>query len=786
MAMPAWAEGDAAPSAITELPTITVTSTKRTERIQDLPQSVSAIDADQLAEHHVADYADITRVVPGIALGAGAGPGLDTLEMRGVSSTSGSATVGIYVDEVSVTVKNTYDGQVQPKLLDLERVEVLRGPQGTLFGASSLGGTLRFITKQPDVKQVSGSAGTDISVTQHGGLNNDEFAVLNVPLVTDTLALRISADFTRESGFIDHLQPTPNGAGPGGSVLTLATNDTTGAVLQKGVNDVLTSAIRMQAKYAGPAGLTITPAVFVQKVDQADSSIFYPSIGVYEQDKRVAEPGKDLLTVPTLTIHKPLGDIDVTSVTGYFRRDFQRTTDGTYYNSGIFANTVLAPNVPATPLQAYQTQTVIGFLPAPVYYDTTTDQFSQELRFDSHNGSVAGVPFDWIAGVYYSNLRQSHTEFDYMPGLQASFQQIYGYSIDSSAVGAANFPGVSYAGDNVYGTLVTSSERQIAPFGQADVHLTKDLKASLGMRYVRARTSFTSVSQGYYAFGLPSPTGGDASYSSGSPRVALDYALDANHNVYANVAKGFRLGGPTGPVPPYGPGGPCNADYDSLGLRSAPLQYDSDSLWNYELGSKGRYFGNVLQVNVAAYAIQWKNVQQTVNLPTCGYNFTANVGDANTFGTELETRAAVTPALTLGLNAGTTHAYITRSSNPENAPVGQELLNVPNLTATFTMDYDTAIADDTNGFLRLDAPWVGHSHAYYDVPLNVGVPVHEAPGYAILNLNAGIQRKSVQVALYAKNVLNNHKVIQFPSVNTVQEGYTVRPRTIGLTINWQP
>jgi iron complex outermembrane receptor protein len=152
---------------------------------------VSAISSQQLIEHHVADYDDITRTVPGISFQAGAGPGLDNIEIRGVSSTSGSATVGIYIDEVSVTVKNTFDGAVQPKLFDLDRIEVLRGPQGTLYGASSMGGTIRFITKQPDLNSFSATVSTDLSDTHHGGFNHDEYGILNVPVVDGVFALAL-------------------------------------------------------------------------------------------------------------------------------------------------------------------------------------------------------------------------------------------------------------------------------------------------------------------------------------------------------------------------------------------------------------------------------------------------------------------------------------------------------------------------------------------------------------------------------------------------------------------
>ncbi|HUE09339.1 MAG TPA: TonB-dependent receptor, partial [Steroidobacteraceae bacterium] len=176
-------DGESAPN---ELQEIIVTAQKRTEDIKNIPFSVSAISGAELAEHHVADYDDITRTVPGIGFQAGPGPGLDNIEIRGVSSTSGSATVGIYIDEISVTVSNSlYDGAVQPKLFDLERIEVLRGPQGTLYGASSMGGTIRFITKQPDLNSFSATVSTDLSGTHHGGFNNDEYGILNIPVIDD-------------------------------------------------------------------------------------------------------------------------------------------------------------------------------------------------------------------------------------------------------------------------------------------------------------------------------------------------------------------------------------------------------------------------------------------------------------------------------------------------------------------------------------------------------------------------------------------------------------------------
>ncbi len=780
------ASADAAAGAPNELAEITVTAQKRTEDIKDIPLSVSAIGGDELAGHHIADYDDITRTVPSVSFQAGAGPGLENIEIRGVSSTAGSATVGIYIDEVSITVKNDVDGAIQPKLFDLDRVEVLRGPQGTLYGASSMGGTIRFITRQPDLEDFSIEGSTDLSTTHHGGFNNDEYAVVNLPVVAGVFALRVGADVSYQSGFIDHYVPEPTGAGPNGTVLLLNTNDSTGELGRAGVNGIRTDVIRVSGKYLGADDLTITPAFLWQRVEQDDSSIFYPSIGLYDQDKRVAEPGKDDLSVPSLTIVKNFGWADLTSVTSFFERDFNRVADGTYYNSNVFANDVVLSSVPQTAATTYQTETILGFLASPVYYKTTTSQFSQELRLSSNKQDIAGVPISWTAGLYFANLHLAHTDDEFIPGLQADFQQIYGYGIGSSQSGVS-IPGVSYANDLIYLGHQHESERQLAPFGELGIEITPGLKAAFGLRYVSAKSGFDFTSGGYFAYGLPNPYSNTQKFSATTPKFSLDYAVDESTNVYVSVAKGFRLGGPTGPDPVYQPNGPsgaagpCDPDYQTLGIKGAPLDYQSDSLWSYELGSKGRYFGNTLSVNAAVYAIDWTGIQQTVNLPTCGFGFTTNAGDAKSYGTELEVRARATSNLTLGLNAGTTHAYITSTADPGIFGVGEDVLNVPKFTITPSVDFDQPFAGNTL-FARADFPYTGQSHAYYN---SSTVEYHYSPAYGLLNLNVGFTHDRLTVGLYAKNALDSHKIIQYPSVNTVQEAFTVRPFTVGLTASFK-
>jgi len=804
-------EGSEAQQSTSQLQEIIVTAQKRAGDIKDIPFSVSAIGAAELAEHHVADYDDIARTVPGLGFTAGPGPGLDNIEIRGVSSLSGSATVGIYIDEVPVTVNNSqYDGAVQPKLFDLDRVEVLRGPQGTLFGASSMGGTIRFITKQPDLDNFSATVSTDLSDTHHGGFNNDEYGILNVPVIDGVFALRLGVDLANESGYIDHYVPTANGAAPGNSVLLPGITDNTGVLGERGVNDVRTQVVRLTGKIAAPDEWTITPALLWQRTAASDTNVFYPDLGLYDQDKRVKEPYADDVTVPSLTINKSFGWADFIAISSYFKRDFRRQTDGTLYNSNILANSFIAggfengfyttpPTPAATQQQLYATETQLGFLSSPAGYDARTAQFSEEMRLSSKTSHIGGIPVTWTAGVYYADQRRRFLDDEYIPGLQATFERIFGYPIGSNASilgptyypAGAGFPAESFANDLIYFGHMSPDQKQIAPFGEATVDITASLKGTIGLRYVSAKSTETVNSGGFYSYGLPAAYVDDSKYHATTPRFSLEYALNESTNLYTTIGKGFRLGGPTGPVPAFQPNGPppatagpCDADYGNYHLTAAPKGYDSDWLWSYEVGSKGRYFDNRLSIDTAIYAIDWSHIQQTINLPTCGFYFTANIGDAKVYGSELEIRTLVASGLTLSLNAGSSHAYLSSVSALGSGiayPV-EAVLGVPVYTVTPSVDYDIPISDRTTLFVRADFPYTGRSRGYFD---SSGLPHVFQPGYGVGNLNMGIMRDKLTVGLYAKNLANLSNVIQYPSVNSVQQGYTVRPLTFGITATFQ-
>jgi outer membrane receptor protein involved in Fe transport len=314
--------------------------------------------------------------------------------------------------------------------------------------------------------------------------------------------------------------------------------------------------------------------------------------------------------------------------------------------------------------------------------------------------------------------------------------------------------------------------------------VTPKLKVGLGVRYVAARTTDEVNSAGFYAFGLPVTFNNSETFRATTPKVSVVYDVSDTSSAYLTAAKGFRLGGPTGPVPANVPGGVCDSDYVTLGIKTPPTEFQSDSLWSYELGSKGRYADNRLSVNAAVYIIDWNNIQQTVGLPTCGFGFTTNVGNARILGSEWEVRALVTPSLTLALNAGTTHAYITSVESVAShiVSIGESILNVPKYTITPNVDYETRISSSAVIFVAADAPFTGRSRAYFATS---GLANQFSPGYGIVNLNVGFARESLKVGFYAKNLLNRKTIIQYPSVLSVPEGYTVRPLTSGITFAMQ-
>jgi len=746
-----------------QIQSVVVTAQKRKEDVNKVPISVSVVGGEDLAAKHIAGLEDVTRNVPNISFSGGTqgnGPGLSNIEMRGIASSAGSGTVGIYMDDVSMTTRNLYSlGSPEPKFFDVDRIEVLRGPQGTLYGASSMGGTLKVIMNQPDLTHTTNYETAEVSSTSKGGINNTVSSVLNVPMIPGEMALRIGLESSHTSGYITQVDPN-----------TLAT-------LRTKTNKEDDAVLRVALKWVVNKDLTLTPSVFYQQIKTADLGTEYPTsqttgapLPPYSISKPFLEPGNDKLLVPSLTANYDLGNADLISVTSYYKRNFKRLQDGTQANSAFIGSSFIQPGAP-TGLAA-----ALTVMPGYVYLNNDVRQFSQEFRlasksYDAKNGSNA---LTWLGGVYFSNLRTTVNDNEPIPGINALFAS-YGVRTDDPNIVAGTFPG-AFANDSAYFSARHYLNTQKALFGEVSYHFSPSLNATVGLRDLYATDSLAREGSNYFTaieaptIQLPHPVDTHAF----TPKFAVSWNIDPSDMLYANAAKGFRLGSQNRDIPL----SLCGAELVSMGLSQAPASFGPDSLWSYEVGDKSRFLNNRLSVNASAFYITWNNIQVDRAL-NCTFDYETNAGRARSTGIELEVRGKPTRDLTLGLSGGYTDAYLIDANQALGSLPGQKVPGVPKFNATIDADYRYTITNSTDGFARISAHWTGSS---YGTP-HIGDSDYTRPAYATVDASIGANFTNWQLSLFAKNLGNNSKVIQRPSVQFFEENYRLVPRTVGLNVS---
>ncbi len=760
------AAASAPPSAT--LDAVTITAQKRKEDVRKVPLSVSVVSGDAIQDNHISDLTDLSRAVPNLSFSSQGGAGLGTFEMRGVSSQAGSATVSIYLDDVSLTTRNLYSqGTAEPRFFDLERVEVLRGPQGTLYGSSSLGGTIRFISKQPDARAFSGNAYTELSTTSHGGTNYLAQAVLNVPLAKDQIGLRIGVQTGHDSGYIDQVSPT------------------TLAVIDKGIDSTHWDVLKLALKAQVAPGWSLTPALFYQRFKSNDVDVAFlnvgsyqlpnnppttPALGLFQTSKTVREPGNDKLTVPSLTVNGDVGFGDLTGVLSGYRRRFDRIQDGTYINVGYIASQVADMALGTT----------VNGLNSAVQLANKTDQTSLELRLASKDYDPARGPLTWVGGVYLARTKTQVIDNEPIFGINAAFTAA-GADINDPNQLAGSFPG-AFTGDSSYYSARHYLDKQYSLFGELTYNASPTLRGTVGLRALRATQNFTREGDFYYAGG-PSTAAIDSKANALTPRFAVNWDASSETSLYANIAKGFRLGAANRPVPAT----PLVAmDLLALGLpgTTVPDSFKPDSLWSYEIGSKSRLFDNRLSLNVALFHIDWKDIQQDVVLPSSGFDFETNVGRAKVDGIEAEARWRATDALTLAAGASYTHAVFADDTpalgsdgNGFNARKGDPIQGVPKYSARLGFEYRTAAMSNLDMIVRGSGSWTGSSHGTF---IRSSTD-YLRPGYFTADASVGLNVDRWEFSVFAKNLTNNHRILQQPSVQGVSEAYYLRPRTIGIT-----
>lgn len=718
-----------------------VTAQKRTENVMNVPLSVSVLDSSQLESNHVVDYADLSREVPSLSFTNTGNASTSRIALRGIASSSGSATVGIYLDDIALSFPNQFfTGATLPQLFDIDRIEVLRGPQGTLYGDSSLGGTLRFITNKPQLGVSDGYVSSEVSTTAGGGMNYEVSGAVSAP-ISDKAAIRIAAETGHESGFVDRV-------------------DSSGNVVQSDIDSGRNHALRATVLWEPTPDLKITPSIQYQYSKTSDNDIFDLSLPKIQTDKQVSEPSRDEMYAPSLTIEKSFGDYNLTSISSFMQRTYERDLDATIYDSEYVASAIDS---------GYgSTYDSIAGLPGVLHNKDKISNVTQEVRFASP--SIAdGHKFEWQVGVYLNSLTAKSDDDEYVYGLGQTVDALYpGQTVE-------DLIGYDAPGDLLGYFHSKRKLDQVAIFAEGSVMLTSALKFTAGIRQVKAWTEYEMNEGGWLADGTPSYEKVKSSETPTTPKFALNYALSEDLSLYASAAKGFRLGGQNNSLPSY-----CGSAIAALGLSAdGSKSFKSDSLWSYETGFKSRLFGNRLRVNGSIYRIDWKDIQQQLRLSSCGYVITANAGDATSTGGELEIVGQLTDELTLRVSGGYTDAKITKEADGSSAKEGQKVLGVPDSTLTIGLDYNRPISDSAVLFASTSWAYTGKSYGSFDTSNSD----YHRPDYWVGNLDAGIDYEDIRVSLFAKNILNDQTVIQQPSVLFVRQGLTIRPRTIGISIN---
>ena len=737
-----------------QLTEITVTATKRSTNLQDTPISITAVTGEDLLDHGIGNFSELAQETPGISMKT-SGPGQTEYEMRGLSSNGGSSpTVGFYLDDVPMTPPALgYVGKtvVDPNLYDLNRVEVLRGPQGTLYGAGSMGGTIKLLTNQPDSTGFHAGAQTILSDTDGGGFNYGVNAMVNLPLITDQLAIRLVGTESYNNGWIDRivLNPFPpetnNGATRGNILAAPVQADF------KDVNWARVTGGRISVLYTPTDRLTVGVMFFDQRITQGGQNNYDSDPGTlaHYQPFDIPEPYSDNFTMWSLNVNYKFNGFDVTSVTSHWNRNAVTIQDYTEeLDSPSFFN-----------LPSYYVADG-GSGPASATENDKTSQLSEELRIASSGDGR----LQWLGGVFYSSFDSEDVFTGYVNGLIPLF------------------------GTNDVDDIVQpSSIRQVAGFGEVSYKVLDPLKVTVGGRYFEYTSKVTTTESGLASLtGTTTPgTVGTAAKDHGiNPKFNISYDINKDLMVYATAERGFRPGGGNQPVPTVGGAyaASCLADLNSLGLSKAPDSFKPDSLWSYELGEKFK-IGSTFTLNSAIYHERWSGVQQGVFLP-CGFIYFDNFGTAEVYGGEVEAKAFLTRNWLASLNLGYTHSYFPDANAETGTTRGQDMQDISPATASGALTYFFALNADWQASVRGSYDWTAGMAEPLDlVPLGGRLPPH-----GLANLRATVFDNRWTVAVFINNVTNKHAQMEVDpelelNIPAFYRIVTNQPLTAGADVN---
>lgn len=711
-----------------EIPDIVVTARKTTERLQDTPMSVAVVTADTIEKTSATTLEDLGRETPGLTI-VSAAPGQNQVFLRGLS---GNNTVGFYLDDtpLSIGIGNAVQPtnfDMDPALFDLDRVEVLRGPQGSLYGASSFGGTVRYITNQPDLSEEHITAKLTASGTKDGGFNEEVDGLINQPIIPGYLAVRTMVFDRNNSGYVDQYPTDPSNylaVLPGPADKNINTEQTFGG------------RIAIEAKPIDEFSATL--AAYYQHMNLGAPFTFDSPPGSFSdpiQSRLVREPSTDQVQLYTLTLQGDVQPVTLTSSTSYMDRYVFNAEDDSKDLSYFFPQGAVYPST--------------------LYAEAGNHNFVEEMRASGGAGPVHGV-----VGLFYAHAVAYGTlTWPTPPQYEAPF-----------------------GSEPVYYNWNDFLDVQKAAFGELNIDLLPGLQATLGERVYQQNQRYTVYINGIFNGGVETPTSSHSSDARGTtPKYGLSYHVTQDILTYVTVAKGYREGGPLYPFP-----STCSEDLAALGLSTPPTAYKPDSIWNYEWGAKTEWLEHRLTMNGAVYYIDWTNIQQNITLPTCGFGFVGNFGKASSKGGEFEMNYDPTGSLKLTLSFSYNEAKLTSTIPGAAGQAGQTLEYAPRWMGATSAEYTRSIDADTSAYLRGDFNFTSREDTSY----NSQSIYYNMAGYSLLDLRLGVKHLAWSGGLFLTNALDKRGETELPLSNgidlaTQRRIALNRPRTIGLDVRFE-
>ena len=792
-------------SAGAELQEVTVTANRRVEKAQDVPISIQALTGDTLQQLSVENFDDAVKYLPNVTL-AGGGPGQSNIYMRGLSvgpgTIQGSGAVGdfpnvaVYLDDQSAQLPNR---NLDIYAADLERIEVLEGPQGTLFGAGAEAGVVRYITNKPKLNITEGNVNAGYAYTAHGDHSSNADATINLPLIADTLAVRAVIYNDSRGGYINNVPgtfvrlPTDGGihyAGytnniPGPPTPQNSVNNNN--LVGNAINPVTYQGARVSALWQVDEDWSIllqqsyqdmdAQGVFYETPQESGTGVSLPDLSV-----QLYNPSydKDRFENTALTVNGRVGPLSLVYSGAYLVRNVEQVQDYTAYARGTYADYYQCiPPSGTTPGQCYS--------PSTTWHDHERDVHqSHELRLST--------PDDWrlrgILGIFWENFLV-HEQTDWL------YKTAPGFTDVGPPAGAyANNPNIRSDNDSFFDDVLRGY-KQRAAFTSVDFDIIpKVLTITAATRYYRfdnTEVGSAAGSFGCYEAGPPPCTNGAlnlnaenlrTTYTGFRSRGNLTWKVTPDVMIYYTWSQGFR------------PGGFNRSSHYSQDLNySTPLAFAPDTLTNNELGWKSEWFDRRLQFNTAIYREDWKNVQDTYFDPTAKLGnlaFETNGPNYRVRGVETQIVGRVVRGLTITGSAAWNSS--TQTNSPYlNSITGQPITAIPNPFGAVGSSLAMSPPFQGNLRVRYEFDW-GDYHPFAQIGGQHQAHSHSAtgyfqnfdqPGFSTYDAFLGVAKDDWTAQAYIEN-LTDTRADLFTSNSQQVKAITVnRPRTAGVKFSYK-